>query len=686
MIKLNSINIKNAGRFVGEHKLDLSELSGLVQVNGKNNNSGGSSGSGKSTIFECIMYALGIGNVPSTVLQSRLTKDPLSVELSFKKDDLEYFISRSKSDGLIFKTPTQTYTGSNKVAEEELQKILSLPVDLVSRVLHKRQKERGFFMSLTPKQTHAFLSTCLGLEEWTRKQTKSQENLKSAEALKESLSSDLSQKMALLEYAKSNLSKLSEPKEDPEHLQQSISNLNKNIEDIKKQLEIIESEKLSELSKISYSPATAIQKPAELMDLETKIVSIKNSISSAKNEKQKKLIDCLNKIKKIENSILKSETDSQNLRTVQQNLNSLKEEIIKLRESVCPTCEQSWENGHQNSRLNFAIEEYKKLMAKEELLKLSINESAGLPEQLKLEKETLSKIELDTDTSILEKELLDLEEKKSSINDKYIADLNEVNLKNSALMAENKKRTEEVTKKYTDLSSPLVFDLNNKTTLAVKLSSDLDSLKKTISYVKEQKAKSEQEVHIFESCVKEIQEKIGANQGEIEKTSIATKVIESYINFSFQNSLAQIASRANEILSKVSNTATTTISFDSYKETKSGSIKEEVSILVHMDDELKVPLKSLSGGEETAIELAVDLAVIEMIEQRSGIGFDTYILDEPFDGLDSVCKANCLDVLSNSGIGKKIIIVDHSEETKEMISSKVTVVRDNQTSRIEVLR
>jgi len=130
MIKLNSINIKNAGRFVGEHKLDLSELSGLVQVNGKNNNSGGSSGSGKSTIFECIMYALGIGNVPSTVLQSRLTKDPLSVELSFKKDDLEYFISRSKSDGLIFKTPTQTYTGSNKVAEEELQKILSLPVDL----------------------------------------------------------------------------------------------------------------------------------------------------------------------------------------------------------------------------------------------------------------------------------------------------------------------------------------------------------------------------------------------------------------------------------------------------------------------------------------------------------------------------------------------------------------------------
>jgi DNA repair exonuclease SbcCD ATPase subunit len=181
-----------------------------------------------------------------------------------------------------------------------------------------------------------------------------------------------------------------------------------------------------------------------------------------------------------------------------------------------------------------------------------------------------------------------------------------------------------------------------------------------------------------------LEKDLDALSNKIDLIEIASKSIESYINFSFQNSLSQIATRANDILSRVSNTATTTISFDAYKETKSGSIKEEVTILVHMDDELKVPLKSLSGGEETAIELAVDLAVIEMIEERAGIGFDLYILDEPFDGLDSVCKANCLEILSNSGLGKKIVIVDHSEETKEMIASKITAVREGQNSRIEV--
>lgn len=542
-------------------------------------------------------------------------------------------------------------------------------------------------MSLTPKQTHSFLSTCLGLETWTKKQARAQEDLKKTEAEKTSLSVQLSQKQALLDYAKNNLQSVSIPEDNSEEIEHNIRVIKTGLEQQKKRLETLENDKNKELSEIPYpSLSQVVGRPTKLTDIEKEIGTIKRSIDLAKNEKQKNTIDCLNKIKNIESAIAKSENDIQALQSVQIQLNTLKEEIVKLRENVCPTCTQTWENGHQNTRLNLAIEEYKKLMQKEDALKKSIDDSRALPKQLDAEKDRLSKI--DSDNSILEltERLGALEEEKNTLSDEHALEINGLQEKNMALLSEHKAKTESVLKKYSESTSSLSFDINNKNLLVTKLSSDLDSLKKAISVAKDQKHRAEKEISLFETEVQNLKSEIIKNELVFDKVAISGKAIESYINFLFQNSLAQIASRANEILSKVSNTATTTISFDSYKETKSGSVKEEVSILVHMDDELKVPLKSLSGGEETAIELAVDMAVIEMIESRAGIGFDTYILDEPFDGLDSVCKANCLEVLSNSNAGKKIIIVDHSEETKEMIASKITVVRDGQISKIEVAK
>jgi DNA repair exonuclease SbcCD ATPase subunit len=128
---------------------------------------------------------------------------------------------------------------------------------------------------------------------------------------------------------------------------------------------------------------------------------------------------------------------------------------------------------------------------------------------------------------------------------------------------------------------------------------------------------------------------------------------------------------------------TACLTFEIFKETKSGSIKEEVSANLSMDNEESVPVKSLSGGERATIDLAVDLAVIDMIEERTGKGLNIFILDEPFDGLDSICKERCLAVLTNHGTNKKIGLVDHSNETKELVSSRVTVVRSGQESSIQ---
>jgi len=111
-------------------------------------------------------------------------------------------------------------------------------------------------------------------------------------------------------------------------------------------------------------------------------------------------------------------------------------------------------------------------------------------------------------------------------------------------------------------------------------------------------------------------------------------------------------------------------------------VKEEVNATLSMDGEPTVPIKSLSGGEGSATDLAVDLAVIDFIESRSGMGINIFILDEPFNGLGTVEIEMALDVLKNSNTNKKLIIVDHNPEVKQMVQSRLVVERTGLTSKV----
>ncbi len=83
------------------------------------------------------------------------------------------------------------------------------------------------------------------------------------------------------------------------------------------------------------------------------------------------------------------------------------------------------------------------------------------------------------------------------------------------------------------------------------------------------------------------------------------------------------------------------------------------------------------------MDLAIDLAVIDFLEDETGKGIDLIILDEPFNGIDSVSIEQILELLQNSNLSKKIVIVDHNEIVKQNISNKITVVRDGEFSQVE---
>src|ERR1035437_9022378 len=96
MLILKSLTFSGIGHFVEEQTIDFTSLGNLVQVDAQNLNTGGSSGAGKSTIFKALEFLLGLNDISNGVLQSRLTKTPMTVTGIFDLDGLPLKIERNK--------------------------------------------------------------------------------------------------------------------------------------------------------------------------------------------------------------------------------------------------------------------------------------------------------------------------------------------------------------------------------------------------------------------------------------------------------------------------------------------------------------------------------------------------------------------------------------------------------------
>src|ERR1035437_2550917 len=162
MLVLKKLTFENIGRFTESQTIDFTSLGSLVQVDGSNLNTGGSSGAGKSTVFKALDFLLGLNDESTTILQSRLTKKAMSVTGLFELDGVPLKIERGKK--LSIDSHGEVTTGSSKLTEEKLDLIIGMSRDLSRKILHKRQSEGGFFLEMGPSEVHKFLTSCLSLE------------------------------------------------------------------------------------------------------------------------------------------------------------------------------------------------------------------------------------------------------------------------------------------------------------------------------------------------------------------------------------------------------------------------------------------------------------------------------------------------------------------------------------------
>lgn len=694
MFRILKIRFSNFGRFVGDHEVDLSDKSNLMQVDAVNKNTGGSSGSGKTTIFLALEYVLGINDVPATALQSRLTKEPMSASVTALVNEKLYEITRNIKKGLSIKSDSKSVSGSSSVAEEELRSLIGIPIGLLRPLIHKRQSEGGFFLSKTPSKMHSFLMECLDMKDYEVKIKKADLDQNTIENTIKTLEFGIQEKKQDLASAKSVLDSLSEPKRTVEP--SIIAGIRNKLDKAEKSASLEIERHASELSRLSKPEAPDVKDNDEVLsrikssesaikELELFLKDADEAERHAKIERQRQMSILQKNLSAARSEVVSLKAATKNMVDQQKEFDVIKAEIEHARGEACPTCRQKIQNGSTQEILDRLASRAKNLYMSIQKAKTAIEELPGWESNASKIEEQIKNLNLEMVQ--VNPEMEDAKRKISLARSKLAELLSERDEHRNAQLQTYKKdlKTYEsmVDSLTSDHASNMVILKNSVKAYEMALNDAKMLLQKESSDMEKYQA----DLGRWGKSVKEISsrlDKLEKDKEDAEKKLLIAKesvrFIKSYSNQLFQDSLSMVAENATRILSRVPNTSTATIVFDSSRTTKSGVLKEEVVPILSIDGEVGVPVDSLSGGERAAVDLAVDLAVIDMIESRTGKGIDLFALDEPFDGLDSVCKENCLEVLKNNMLDRRIIIVDHSNETKQMVPDKIMVVREGNTS------
>jgi DNA repair exonuclease SbcCD ATPase subunit len=683
MLKLKNLTLSGIGRFVKEQSIEFTTLGSLVQVDGENRNTNGSSGSGKSTLFNALDYLLGLNDLPTTVLQSRLTKDPISVIGTFDWDGQEVVIERSKK-GFSISVAGQVVEGSSKLTEEKLDQILGMSRDLFRKILHKRQKEGGFFLDFTPKQMYAFLTDCLNLKEEQKKLDIVEAKLKELETKKSAGQQMVLTLQSSLSATQESILALGLPPIRDIH-QPVVLELKGKYDDSKKKHEEVEQRHRVEAQELE---ARRPQTKVEAYD-----VRKQEALASRQRELERACTDSATaertRVSRVNQDISALSTERYRLGSIVRegenakvSASQLASEIKKIRDAICPTCEQSWVTDTAKLKET-------ELLTKLAKLKEAIQSGALATEALKkaeadlLAKQTEAIPVEDPEVPKMRQEILQIE---AEIKAEKLNAANHIALQNAAnssilqhFAAEQSSLRARQMQEAEQARGQMDVDRRAFEAAAMKLKAFNDAHARYETALKNMKENEGQ----YQSNLSLAKTNLAATEKEYAKAEELRKVTKAHISSSFDEALETIGDAATKLIRCIPNMSNATIQFEGQKETKDGKIKEEVNAVISMDGFIGIPIKSLSGGERSSVDLAVDLSVIDFVESKSAKGIDVFILDEPFTGLDTVSVEMALEVLKNSNSNKRLIVVDHNPEVKQMVSNRLVVVREGDTSNVQ---
>ncbi|MFU8653004.1 AAA family ATPase [Methanotorris formicicus] len=417
----------------------------------------GHNGSGKSSIFDAVHYALFRPRLRYEDLVTRGRKN-LSVELTFEVGGKIYRVVRERGNERLYANDELIAKGSNEVTRE-IKNILGIDEKTFTNSIYIKQGEIAELIHTSPAERERTIAKLLGIGEYQKSWETMREVINNFEGRlsliegelknKEKIEKDIMEKSEELEGLKVKLEKLGE----------EFNNLNKKLIDKKKELE-------------------------DWDEIRVKFIKFTSKLEKYESD-----------LKGIENEIKKYEDDLQTISnvslTIEENKEkynqylSIKEELENVKKSL--------------NELKGSVDKYNKLIGQKENIKNTINKLETKISNFKYGED------LEYLNSILEslnKKIKKFEEIKEAIrNLKQINEKLDGVERHKQIISENKKSYEKYLK-LEDEKNDLEKMTAAYTTLKEKYNNLIDNLKNL------DKKKNELLDEISRSNIKEIEKKV----------------------------------------------------------------------------------------------------------------------------------------------------------------------------------
>ncbi len=686
MLHLDKVIFKNIGQFTAnEQTLDFTGRSHLIQIDGKNNNTGGSSGAGKSTIAEIIDYAFDVGSKSKAEIQSWHTKEKHYAHYYLHDVDHSYIIKKTGADLTLQIDNNDPIKGDSKDIKEQINKIIKIPPKLFEFLLHKRQGQGGFFLNLKPKAMFEFMMGILGLEEYYEKGKKLEDKAKKTNARILEVQHTVTKYEEIIQEISGSFS-ITKP--IPVKTTLDIKNVESQIQQLKdKELEI-DKNIVTEIDQLEKPKKIEVTLDVELTNACNKIKEQLKELKIGFNSNKEELLDKSNSLnqayRSMQSDIIKLEAKSVVKDRLEKDRKELENLINILMKAMCPTCDREWKEDSYKK----AAETNKQLTNVNLQLKMLYTELDQKDKKIELLPKIQERIDKNQESiNIVDQEFV-------SKQNEFNKELNTIESKitNQSTELENKYLVEFNTysKQCEEIKNKPLETLNKIKLIITKLTTDIQTAKhvkdlynQSVITYNEQKARHEHAIDSNQSKLKETEIELKQLQIDEAIALEASQLCKSYTMSRFKEALDYIGIEATKKMALIPNMENASLKFELFKQNKSNKkVKEEITPVLSVGSKINVPVKSISGGERTSTDLAADLSVIDFIEKHIGTGLDLYIIDEGFNGLESVNKEQVLEILTQYSSNKRIVLIDHNPETKQHVTDVITVERTGDISEI----
>ena len=638
-IKFKSIDIYG---FRSLNKASVSlDNQGIVIVKGINEyeDKATSNGSGKSSIFEALIYAIFEETSSGEKdVENRILKDGYSIDLKFDIDNDHYRIFRQckkdKSTVSFYKNEEDISARNKTDTNKLIQNTLNINKNIFLDSIFLSQNAVTNLASLSPtarKERLEILTNTDQIIEEFKEKIKERQNQYEANCVdcrsnidknngkKESLNNQIQQLQYKIEEQKQEIERKKQLG-DIKDIEQQIDKLNENIRNNEESISVVEE--------------SIINVDNSIKEFNNKIEEYNNQY----NELQTKILQKQSDISSLQFDLTKQDSEKQH---IQQDIERIKQEIEKIKNSdTCPTCGRKYDNINEE-HINQLIQEKNNLI-KDNTIKIQEIEKVKdeINSKLYLENNVyeglhLSANEINSYITPIKEQIQIKEAEKTTTNMLKIQKNNEINeyrqkinnlqnIKEELLKVENNN-----IKEYEDL----ITQYNNDTKI----------LDEEINKLNEEYNKNDSYVQVIKNILQLITKEF---RTYLLKNSIA------YLNKHLQEYSIQLFSNEKDV------------------------IKIEES-----DTKLNIYLgnatyESLSGGEKTRVNIALLLAQKSLANVIGNMTCNLIILDEILGYCDSEAESNVINLITNELDSLETIYMISHKEIPIGYDNILTIVKD----------